>query len=152
MIIVTTEPTTTMETTYAKIITKYFSCFSLVISQIYVRTNDELTSLFKEVESIIGPHTHMDYSFKLLNILTKAQISAIITTFKELRSADIEGVISTTVDVCGSEADMDGIREIIKQYKEGPTTIDDFIRYISSYVWIPDIGAPTDDSTHADNE
>lgn len=141
-----------MEPTYTQIKVNYYTDYYMhITSLLYIKTTDELTFLFKEVEAIMASYRH--YHFEVLNVLTEAQYSAVSITFRALGSAlNADGIMHTTVDGRNADIDIDGIRNIINKYKEETIDIKEFVRYISSYAWISDIGEPTDDSTCADTE
>lgn len=150
--VVTMEGKTTTDSTYVQLKVDYYTdYYTRVTSLLYIKTTDGLTSLFKEVEAIIVLYNH--YRFEVLNTLSEAQYSAVSVTFKALGSVlNVDDNMHTTVDGRNADIDIDGIRNIIKKYKEETIDIKEFVRYISSYAWISDIGEPTERTEFVDNE
>lgn len=114
-----------MEQLYVQIVTRNITCVSCVMKITYCSTNDEITSLLKEVELLIS--THFSYSFKVLAVLTKAQLDAVNNTLKEL-GYNANPILDENGEPV--EYDINGLKEKIKMVKEDPTKLADFVMYI----------------------
>lgn len=114
-----------MEQQYVQIVTRNITYSSHMLKITYCSTNDELTSLLKEVELLIS--TRFSYSFKILAVLTSSQLDAVNNTLKELGYN-----VNPILDENGKsvEYNINGLKEKIKMVKEDPTKLTDFIIYI----------------------
>ena len=137
-----------MEDIYLQLIIKSVHTNGYKVVIWYILTNDEITALFREVQSVIEPCLY--YSFKALALLTKDQLTAIRDTFDEL---GIHATCPLSITTANDRriVDTDGLREKLKMVKDQAISLPDFISYIDNTEWTID-EEPTEEDDTDDEE